>query len=261
MFHSVKQNNVTEIIKFSNAYFRTKPRDCILYSEDKTEFKIHRELLGQTEFMREILKSVKDHCCNELEIICPCTKEEMEKLVHFLYFGELHCEDIFESFNLQEDLNKVFGFSENLILDDRTSSLMGNSSMPSIIDLTDYDLDGEIIEQMADEMNIYVDTLDPAKKESKINHVTKNKFISENSPNYEGFENQREKPTDQIITINPEINSNVVVINNDTLEKEQEIDMNENIKSKNSDVTKNTILDERISKGNIFSRMLNFNTD
>ena len=40
-------------------------------------------------------------------------KEELAKLVHFLYHGEIQCEDVFDSFKSQEDLNKLFGVTEN----------------------------------------------------------------------------------------------------------------------------------------------------
>ena len=157
MFHTLKQKVSTQIITFSKAYFKTKPADCILYSKDNTEFKIHRELLGQTEFMREILKTVKDHCFSKIEILCPCTKEELTKIIHFLYFGEIQCDDVFDLINISEDLNKIFGFPESLNLDDQVPSLLDHPTLPSIIDLTNFDLDTEIIESMPDEMNIYVD--------------------------------------------------------------------------------------------------------
>ena len=87
---------------------------------------IHKELLGQTEFLREVLKSAKNHCCGIIEIFCPCSKEELTKIVHFLYHGEINCEDVFESFCIQEDLNKIFGFPENLNLNDQIASLLND---------------------------------------------------------------------------------------------------------------------------------------
>ena len=43
-------------------YLKMKPRDCILYSNDGGKFKIHKEVLGQTKFMRDILKSLNENC-------------------------------------------------------------------------------------------------------------------------------------------------------------------------------------------------------
>ena len=109
----LKNNTITNgISDYSKTYFKKKSEDCILYSEDGTEFKIHKELFVQTKFMREILKSATNHCCAKIEMICPCSTEELEKIVHFLYHGEIQCEDVFESFGVQEDLRKIFGFPE-----------------------------------------------------------------------------------------------------------------------------------------------------
>ena len=47
--------------KFEYDFFKKKPKDCILYSEEGTGFEIHKELLGQTEFMRKLLKTAKDY--------------------------------------------------------------------------------------------------------------------------------------------------------------------------------------------------------
>ena len=109
----LKNNTITTGINdYSKTYFKNKSEDCILYSEDGTEFKIHKELFVQTKFMREILKSAQNHCCAKIEMICPCSTQELEKIVHFLYHGEIQCEDVFESFGVQEDLRKIFGFPE-----------------------------------------------------------------------------------------------------------------------------------------------------
>ena len=64
---------------------RAKPPDCCLFSESGTQFKIHRDLLGQTTFLRKIANSAKD-CCNvPIEIFCPCSDKELSILVEFLY--------------------------------------------------------------------------------------------------------------------------------------------------------------------------------
>ena len=99
---------------------------------------IHKELLGQTEFLREVLKSAKNQCCGKIEIFCPCSKEELTKIVHFLYHGEINCEDVFESFGIQEDLNKIFGFPENLNLNDQIASLLNDPMLSSILDRGKY---------------------------------------------------------------------------------------------------------------------------
>ena len=58
---------------YLNSYLKTKPSDCIVYSEDGAKFEINKLLLGQTKFMREILNSAKDHCCTGY-LIAKCVK-------------------------------------------------------------------------------------------------------------------------------------------------------------------------------------------
>ena len=113
MSKKFKFDHLSAILDYKETYFKNKPEDCILYAEDGTDFKIHKEVIGQTEFLRKILFTTISHCCDTIEIICPCTKEELEKLVHFLYHGEIQCVDVFESFRSQEDLSKIFGFPED----------------------------------------------------------------------------------------------------------------------------------------------------
>ena len=79
------QNNVIGL--YMESYLKNKPPDCILYSEDGGEFKIHKELLGQTKFMRELLKSA--NCCSTIEIICPCSKEELGQLIDLVNHGKI----------------------------------------------------------------------------------------------------------------------------------------------------------------------------
>ena len=119
--HTFKRNNAPDIFNFSQAYFKNKPKDCILYTKDNKEFEIHREILSQTEFTREILRNCKDYCCMKIEIMCPCTNKELEKIVQFLYSGEINCEDIFEFVSVLESLNKIFGFPKSLQLDNLKS--------------------------------------------------------------------------------------------------------------------------------------------
>ena len=114
MFNVINIDHIAGIQNNLNTYLKTKPRDCILYSEDGAEFKIHKELFAHTKFMRNILESAKGHCCGKLEIICPCDKEDLNHLVHFLYDGEIHCNEEFDSIRILDNLAKIFGFPKNL---------------------------------------------------------------------------------------------------------------------------------------------------
>ena len=66
--------------------------------------------------MRKILSSTKDHCCGTIEVICPCSKEVLSALVKFLYDGEIHCKEESESLKIIENLQTIFGFQRNLVL-------------------------------------------------------------------------------------------------------------------------------------------------
>ena len=101
--------------EFMNFFYKKKPTDCILYSEDGIQFKIHREILSQTELMQNILTSAKESCCQNLEIICPCSKVELEYVVKFLYKGQLNCDSSFDFAIILKILTKVFGFPEKFL--------------------------------------------------------------------------------------------------------------------------------------------------
>ncbi len=69
-----------------------------------------------------------------IEIICPCSKEELARLVQFLYHGEIKCKDIFKSFKSQQDLNLILGFPENFNIEYQIAMLLDDPSLSSIID-------------------------------------------------------------------------------------------------------------------------------
>ena len=55
MNNFVNKQHLTNIEEYLDPYLKKKPADCILHSEDGFQFKVHKELFGQTEFMRQIL--------------------------------------------------------------------------------------------------------------------------------------------------------------------------------------------------------------
>ena len=55
-----------------------------------------------------------DHCCNIIEIFCPCSAKELAHLVQFLFKGEMDCENEDEALLVLENLEKIFGFPEKL---------------------------------------------------------------------------------------------------------------------------------------------------
>ena len=46
--------------EFMNLFYKKKPTDCILYSEDGIQFKVHKEILSQTELSRTYLPVQKN---------------------------------------------------------------------------------------------------------------------------------------------------------------------------------------------------------
>ena len=132
--------------EFMNLFYNKKPTDCILYSEYGIPFQIHREILSQTELMQNLLTSVKGSCCQDLEIICPCSKIELAYVVKFLYEGQLHCDSSCDMSNILKILTKVFGFPEKFLgewqeefeitendFDKPTEEIIGNSAPTEIL--------------------------------------------------------------------------------------------------------------------------------
>ena len=65
--------------------------------------------------MQNILTSAKESCCQNLVIICPCSKVELEYVVKFLYKGQLNCDSSFDFAIILKILTKVFGFPEKFL--------------------------------------------------------------------------------------------------------------------------------------------------
>ena len=101
------KNNQHEdaITDYMSFYFKNKVPDCILYSEDGTSFKTHKEIFSQTKFMREVLKNEK--CCGQIEIIFPCSKEELCYLVKFMNEGKIEFSKMKDCLKIIENLNKA----------------------------------------------------------------------------------------------------------------------------------------------------------
>ena len=97
-------------------FFNNKEADCIFYSEDGHGFRIHKEILSQSGKMRNILSSFKENCCGTMEILCLCPKNELEQLVTFLYRGIISFN--VDLFKILDNLITIFGFPENLTLND-----------------------------------------------------------------------------------------------------------------------------------------------
>ena len=92
MFHLVNTHQSSDFHNYLEILLKNKAPDCIIYSEDGAEFKTHKELFGQTKFMRELLKS--QSCCGIMEVIFPCSKDELGHLMNFLNDGIIKCNSL-----------------------------------------------------------------------------------------------------------------------------------------------------------------------
>ena len=108
----INKNHNVIIKDYFSSYMKNKSPDCVLYSEDGTEFKIHKEIFCQTKFMREMLKS--SNCCSKIEIICPCSTEELEQLIEFLLHGKIRCENESAASKVFQNLSKILDFPSYL---------------------------------------------------------------------------------------------------------------------------------------------------
>ena len=92
-----------------DSYFKNTPPDCSLYSEGNHEISIHKELLYQTKYMREMITNVGFE--SKIEVFCPSiSKEELKNIVDFLYCGKFSCNNQNAASETTDNLNQLFGF-------------------------------------------------------------------------------------------------------------------------------------------------------
>ena len=105
-------------------FFNNKESDCILYSEDGHEFRIHKEILSQTRKMQNILSSSIDGCCGTMQIFCPCSKDELDYIVKFLYTGTISYDKEMDLFKILDNLTEIFGFPEKLFSEEDCNKVL-----------------------------------------------------------------------------------------------------------------------------------------
>ena len=97
------------LINNMDTYFKNTPPDCTLFSKDNDEIWVHKELLYQTKYLRDMLKSVSAD--SKIEVICPSlTTEELKIIVDFLYSGKVFCGNQISVSQVSKDLIDLFGF-------------------------------------------------------------------------------------------------------------------------------------------------------
>ena len=98
------------LVQNMRSYFKCNPPDCRIISQDNSELMIHKELLYQTKFLCEMVRSVDIENSN-IDILCPdLTKHEIQILIRFLYTGEISCQDQIVASEVSNNLTKLFGF-------------------------------------------------------------------------------------------------------------------------------------------------------
>ena len=166
MFHLVNNHQNRDVRNYLEIFLKTKTPDCIIYSEDGAEFKTHKEIFGQSEFMRELLKS--QSCCGLMEVIFPCSKEELEHLMNFLHTGKMKCNQKNDLLKMIENLNKILGFPDDCIENIRMFVL--DEKDKNDVDEVSKSIDNKVSEE-------------PITIKEEVKAVGKEKALSENESN------------------------------------------------------------------------------
>ena len=99
-----------DIVDYIKSDIKLRPPDCSLFSEDGFEIPIHKEVLYQTKFLREIVKSM-DCCCCKVELFFPTlAKEDLEVMAKFLYDGKIICKNQSDLCRVVVNLTQFLGF-------------------------------------------------------------------------------------------------------------------------------------------------------
>ena len=102
------------LINSMESYLKQRPPDCSLFSQHNYEFPIHKEVLYQTEYLREMITDLNFE--EKIEIMCTSiAKEELQIMVNFLYDGKISCNDQTLGSQACKNLNEMFGFPIALI--------------------------------------------------------------------------------------------------------------------------------------------------
>ena len=99
---------------FMEPFYKNEESDCFLYSEEGVKFNIHKEILYPTTMMRNIFENEHIWCHRVIEIFCPCSENELESIVNFLYNGIISSSKENNITKTLENLTKLFGFNEKL---------------------------------------------------------------------------------------------------------------------------------------------------
>ena len=97
---------------FLSLYLKDKEPDCTLYSQEGIKFSIHKEVLYPAKLISNIFSDANQVCCKTIEIFCPCSKDEMESIVKFLYNGTISYHEYNDVNQYIYNITKMFGFPD-----------------------------------------------------------------------------------------------------------------------------------------------------
>ena len=97
------------LISAMESYFKSTTPDCSLFCDNNYGILIHKELMYQTKFMREMIGSVGIY--SKIDIFCPSlSKEELEIIVDFFYNGKIFYKNQTVVSQVSKNLEELFGF-------------------------------------------------------------------------------------------------------------------------------------------------------
>ena len=109
MDHKVFNKDPKVLVNTMESYFKSMPPDCSLYSQENYRILIHKELMYQTKFMRDMIKSVGID--SKIEVFCPSvSKKELEMIVDFFYNGKIFNSTKTVVSQVSNTLKELFGF-------------------------------------------------------------------------------------------------------------------------------------------------------
>ena len=101
------------LISYMETYLKHTTPDITLFSEEKFEIAVHKEIFYQTQLMRTMIRSADpDHCCSKVSLTCLIPRKDLEMIVQFLYSGVAFCRNQTEANILSENLKELFGFPQ-----------------------------------------------------------------------------------------------------------------------------------------------------
>ena len=180
--------NVNQYFKYNDfleSFLKNKEHDCTLYSSEGMKFSVHKEIFLQSKLIQNILNDANS-CCKDMEFLCPCSIDELEKIMNFLYSGQISYLNKFELFQVQENLIRIFGFPENIFSVENQSKLNVK---------TEYEIEEEMgfsleePEEIFDEMKISTQNseVDVNSIDTKFSESETYSYVSEKSePFFQG---------------------------------------------------------------------------